>query len=564
MEQRSADLGKSSGIDTGIWAPLREATFRRIWCASLASNLGQQMQVVAATWTMLEITRQADLVAMVQTASMLPIMLLAIAAGAIADMYDKRRVALGALALSLGGAALLAVLAATGTVTPVLILASVFITGAGIALYSPAWQASAAEIVGSKALPSAVALYSVSNNAARSVGPAIGGFLIATAGIVAAFSVNATFYLPIIIALALWKREIVAPRLPPERLDRAMLAGMRFVNHSPPTRRVLVRSLFTSLGGAAIYSMLPLIANGPLRGGPGTYGLLLGGFGLGAVSFALLTSKLRDRFSPERIMVICSVALGVTILVAAYSPYVVLTALAMIPAGGAWMVSISTCNVAIQLSSPRWVSGRTLAAFQAAVAGGLAVGSVIWGVVAEDFGVVPAVTIAGVYVVATALLGSLLTIPNPVAAEAAPPTSSDPMVQMALTGRSGPLVVEIEYRVQSGDARLFYHAMRDVRRSRERNGAFSTSLVRDISDPELWVERFHYPTWNDYLRARDRTTIDDRLWRDKALAYHVGDEAPKIRRYLERPTGSVRWREDTIDPGETLPVPVNLTALLPN
>jgi len=138
------------------------------------------------------------------------------------------------------------------------------------------------------------------------------------------------------------------------------------------------------------------------------------------------------------------------------------------------------------------------------------------------------------------------------------------MVQMALTGRSGPLVVEIEYRVQSGDARLFYHAMRDVRRSRERNGAFSTSLVRDISDPELWVERFHYPTWNDYLRARDRTTIDDRLWRDKALAYHVGDEAPKIRRYLERPTGSVRWREDTIDPGETLPVPVNLTALLPN
>ncbi len=549
------------GADAGTWAPLREGTFRRIWFASLASNLGQQMQVVAATWTMLEITRRPDLVAMVQTASMLPIMLLAIAAGAIADMYDKRRVALGALVVALGGAALLAVFAAAGAVTPALILTSVFITGTGIALYSPAWQASAAEIVGRKALPAAVALYSVSNNAARSVGPAIGGIVIAAAGIVAAFSVNAVFYLPIIIALALWKRDVVTPRLPPERLDRAMLAGMRFVHYSPPTRRVIVRSLFTSLGGAAVYSMLPLIADGPLRGGPGTYGLLLGGFGLGAVSFALLTTRLRNHFLPELIMVICSVVLASAILVAAYSTSAVLTALAMIPAGGAWMVSISTCNVAIQLSSPRWVSGRTLAAFQASVAGGLALGSLVWGIVAENLGVTTAVTIAGVYVMSTALFGLFMAIPDLVAAEAAPPTSSDPLVQMALTARSGPLVIEIEYRVGSADARLFYHAMRDVRRSRERNGAFSTSLARDISDPELWVERFHYPTWNDYLRARDRTTVEDRIWRDKALAFHIG-EPPKVRRYLERPTGSVRWREDTIDPGETLPVPVNLTTLL--
>lgn len=558
---KTSEPAKSRDDESGIWAPLSESIFRRIWSASLVSNLGQQMQVVAASWAMLEVTRQADLVAMVQTASMLPVMLLAIAAGAIADMYDKRKVALFALMLALSGAILLAMASAMGIIAPALILICVFITGTGISLYSPAWQASASEIVGVRALPAAVALYSLSNNAARSVGPAIGGFLIATAGIITAFSLNAVLYLPILIALFLWKREVPAPRLPPERIDRAMLAGLRFVHFSPPTRRVIFRSLFTAFGGAAIYSMLPLVADRILDGGPRTYGLLLGCFGLGAVSFALITSKLRNRFSPEAIVASCSAALSIIIAIAAYSPFVLVTGLAMIIAGGSWMVSISTCNIAVQLSSPRWVSGRTLAAFQAAVAGGLAIGSLVWGVIAEAHGVVTAMTIASIFMGFTLMLGRLLRVPTPVAAEAAPPPSNDPLVQMALSGRSGPMVIEIEYRVRSQDARPFYHAMRDVRRSRERNGAFSTSLARDISDPELWVERFHYPTWNDYLRARDRPTIDDREWRNKAVSYHFGAKPPKVRRYLERPTGSVRWREDTVDPGETLATPATLNTV---
>lgn len=547
--------------DTSVLLPLGDRTFRSIWGSSLFSNLGQHMQLVAAAWTMLEITGQADLVAMVQTASMLPIMLLAIAAGAIADMYDRRRVALTALTISLSGAVLLSTVATLGTITPELILLGVFITGTGIALYSPAWQASAAEIVGIKALPAAVALYSMSSNAARSVGPAIGGFVIASAGMAIAFSINAVLFVPIIIALFLWKREKVVPRLPPERLDKAMQTGLRFVRHSPPTIRVMVRSLSTAFGGSAVYAMLPLVASDILGGGPQTYGFLLGGFGLGAVTFAILVSRMRDKHSSELIIVSCSLVHCAALLVAAFSSFIVLSVIATIAAGGAWMISISTYNVAVQLSSPRWVSGRALATFQASVAGGLAIGSFFWGVIAERHGVVVALSVAAAVFLLSALLGPLLPMPKAYAAEAAPAPSNDPILKMALTGRSGPIVVEIEYRVHADHARKFYHAMRDVRRSRERNGAYTTSLARDIEDPELWVERFHYATWVDYLRARDRATVDDHMWRDRAMAYQMDEVPLRIRRYLERPTGSVRWREDAIDPGEILRVPVSLTSI---
>ncbi|KCZ94267.1 MFS transporter [Hyphomonas johnsonii] len=547
----------------GISVPLRDKPFRRIWSASLLSNLGQQMQAVAAAWTMLELTKRADLVAFVQTASMLPVMLLALAAGALADMYDRRKVAIAALTLSLTGSAMLALVVLAGAISPPLILIGVFVTGTGIALYSPAWQASVAELVGPRALPSAIALYSMSSNAARSVGPAIGGFVIASAGVAAAFSINAALYLPILLALYVWKRKATPPRLPPERLDKAMLSGLRYVRHSPQSRRVIFRAFFTSVGGAAFYAMLPLVADHLLGGGPRTYGFLLGGFGLGAVTFATATSFVQSRFSPEKIVVACTITLAITLLVAAYSSSVIVTTLAMFAAGGGWMVSISTYNVSVQLASPRWVSGRTLAGFQASVAGGLAGGAALWGMIANAGGVAVALVVAGGYVLATSCIGSVAGLRKLSTVENGPPPARDPIVQLALTGRSGPLVIEIEYRVRNEDARAFYHAMRDVRQSRERNGAYATALMRDISDPEVWLEKFTYATWNDYLRARDRPTTDDRAHRDRVVAYHVGDEPPKARRYLERPTGSVRWREDTIDPGEALSVPTSTTPLPP-
>lgn len=530
-------------------APLRQKVFRRIWISSLFSNLGQQVQAVAAAWTMLQMTHAPDMVAMVQTASMLPVMLLAIAAGAIADMYDRRKVAIAALALSFSGATLLASIAAMGLISPPIILFCCFIVGSGIALYSPAWQSSASEVVGPKSMPAAVALYSLSSNAARSVGPAIGGIVVASAGMVSAFVLNAALYLPILFALYLWKRRAEAPRLPPERLDRAMWAGLRYVRHAPPIRKAIVRTLSMAMGTAAIYALVPVVAREILLGGPGTYGVLLGAFGVGAVAFGLSTANVRDRLPIEWSVRMCTLVLALAMFTLSVSPYLVLTATAMMFAGGAWMIAISLLNVSVQIGSPRWVSGRALAAFQAVTAGGLAGGAWLWGHVAQAYGIAIAMQGAGCLMLVGLLIGYLWPLPAKSVAHAAPRRANDPVVKLDITGRSGPIVIEIAYAVLPEQAREFYDVMRLVKRSRERNGAFDVSLARDIGDPVRWTERFHYPTWHDYLRARDRPTVEDRAIRSRASAMQLDGHVPDVRLMLERPFGSVRWREDAPDYG---------------
>jgi MFS family permease len=534
----------------GVAPPLRQRTFRRIWSASLFSNLGQQMQAVAAGWTMLQLTHAADMVAAVQTASMLPIMLLAIPAGAIADMYDRRRVAICALSLALSGALLLAVLAATGLLTPWPLLISCFIVGSGIAIYSPAWQASASEVVGAEAMPAAVTLYSMSSNVARSVGPAIGGVIVASAGAMIAFGVNALLYLPLIGALYAWKRKHEPPRLPPERLDRAMISGLRYVRHAPPIRRVLARALVTAIGGSAIYALMPMVARDLLNGGAGTYGLLLGAFGVGAVTAALASEAVRERFSANAIVATCSLTIGAALVVAALSSATAVTAAAFLCAGGAWMVSVSIFNVGVQFSAPRWVAGRALATFQASVAGGLAGGSWLWGYVAADHGLQTGLLGPAALMLIAPALGFWLRMPDEKTMTAqAPAPERDPEVRLDITGRSGPILIEVEYRVEPARAREFYHLILHVKRSRERNGAYDVSVARDLTEPSIWIERFSYPTWHDFLRARDRPTLADRALRDRLLAFHSGDTPPHFRRLLERPFGSVRWRDNAPDPG---------------
>src|SRR6185437_13747770 len=266
-----------------ITAPLRYAVFRRIWLASLLSNLGILIQGVGAAWAMTQMTSSADKVALVQTALMLPIMLIAMPAGAIADMHDRRVVALISLAIALAGATVLTVLAWLGLVTPHILLALCFVVGSGMALFGPAWQASVSEQVPTETLPSAVALNGISYNIARSVGPAIGGVVVAAAGAVAAFGANAVLYLPLLIVLFLWKRIDEPPQLPRERLSRAMVSGARYIANSPSIKIVLTRTVVTGLIGGATLALLPLVVRDLLHGGPQTYGVMLGAFGIGAV-----------------------------------------------------------------------------------------------------------------------------------------------------------------------------------------------------------------------------------------------------------------------------------------
>jgi len=544
-----SDTARGGGTAAkGILAPLRHAVFRRIWTASLLSNLGLLVMGVGAAWSMTQMTSSPDKVALVQTALMLPVAVLSSVAGAVADMFNRRLVGLAALSISLSGSVCLTLLAWLGFMSPALLLVFCFTVGCGMALFGPAWQASVSEQVPPDALPSAVALNGISYNIARSFGPAIGGIIVAAAGSVAAFATNAAFYLPLLIALYVWRRASEPSRLPPERLARAVISGVRYIINSPSIRIVLGRTLAIGVGGGSVAALLPLVARDLLHGGAQTYGIMLGAFGLGAVIGALNLSRLRAQFSGEAAVRLCAIVMGIGVGVVAVSPWSAVTGGALLFIGAGWTSSVTLFNVGVQLSAPRWVAGRALAAFQAAIAGGIAIGSWVWGVIANHIGVERTLLISGSVLVASPLLTRWMRMP-PVGArnEEAMEVIADPEVRLSLSARSGPIVIEIEYRVDPNKARLFYAIMQRVQLSRQRNGAYGWSIARDIANPELWTERYHCPTWHDYLRQRNRSTESERTLQRRALKFHMGREPVRIRRMLERPIGSVRWKDTTPD-----------------
>ena len=532
----------------GIFSPLSHSVFRRIWIASVLSNLGLLIMGVGAAWAMTEMTSSPKMVALVQACLMFPIALVSAPAGAAADMFDRRIVGLVALSIAFLGACMLSVLAWYDALTPALLLAFCFLIGSGMALFGPSWQASVGEQVPAGDLPSAVALNGISYNLARSFGPAIGGAIVASLGVIAAFATNALFYLPLMVVLLLWKRAREPARLPPERLARAVISGVRYIMHSPPIRIVLFRTMVTGVVGGSVSALLPIVTRDLLDGDARDFGVMLGCFGFGAVIGALNVSNIRSFLGAEQAIRLCIVLMGAGVAVVAMSHSKVLTGGALLFAGAGWTASVTLFNVGIQLAAPRWVAGRALAAFQAAIAGGIALGAWIWGTTATAIGVSEALVFSSLALLLSSLLGIWMRMPQ---VRGPNEESSDwleePELRLQLTDRSGPIVVEIEYRVDPKKARLFYAVMQQVQHSRQRNGAYAWSIARDIADPELWTERYHCPTWLDYLRQRNRPTDSERTLHARAMEFHIGQEPVRIRRMLERPVGSVRWKEETPD-----------------
>jgi hypothetical protein len=368
-------------------------------------------------------------------------------------------------------------------------------------------------------------------------------------------------YLPLMVVLFLWNRTHEPSRLPRERLNRAIVSGVRYIANSPSIRIVLIRTLVTGLIGGSVSALMPLVARDLLHGGAQTYGIMLGAFGMGAVFGALNISEVRRRMSGEAAVRACTISLAGAIAAVALSNSAILTAIALVLAGAVWMLAVALFNIGVQLSAPRWVAGRSLAAFQASIAGGIAIGSWGWGHLTDIAGVEIALLVSAGLMLLSPLLGIWLRMP-PVGARNEPPAEAlaDPEVRLSLTGRSGPLVVEIEYRVAQDSARAFHNVMQEVQLSRQRNGAYGWSIARDIADPELWTERYHCPTWLDYLRQRSRATQSERALHQRAIDFHLGPEPVRVRRMLERPFGSVRWKEDTPDRAANEVLPVVATA----
>ncbi len=521
-------------------SPLQHPIFRHVWLASTVSNLGGMIQSVGASWLMISLAQSPDMVALVQASVTLPIMLLSLVAGALADSLDRRHVMLAAQGFMLTVSIALSVCAATGLITPWLLLTFTFLLGCGGAFNAPAWQASVRDMVPRDELPGAVALNGMGFNMARSIGPAIGGAIVAAAGAATAFAINAFSYVALIGVLTRWRPAPSEQLLPRETLGIAVSAGIRYVSMSPAIRTVLLRSLVFGFGGSALMALMPVVAKHLIGGGPLTYGALLGAFGVGAVAGGLATARLRQAISTQAIVRWSSIAVGAGAALAATSPYLVVTMAALILAGAGWVLTLSTFNVAVQMSAPRWVVARALSLYQMAAFGGMAAGSWLWGNVATHHGVSTALYLGAVVTFVSVLIGRWLTLPqteqlnlDPLRVWTAPPTA------VPVQPQTGPVVVTVEYVIDEADILEFLGAMAERRRIRRRDGARYWTLLRDLADARVWIERYETATWLDYIRHNNRLTHDDAIIPERLRALHRGDELPRVRRMIERQTGSL-------------------------
>jgi MFS family permease len=399
-------------------SPFAHRVFLALWLASFASNLGNAVQSVGASWLMTSIAPRADMVALVQTAMSLPIMLFALVAGAIADLFDRRKVMLTAQVAMASASFLLAGLAFAGLVTPWLLLALTFLLGAGVALFSPAMQVSVGEVVPRAELAGAVSLNILGFNVARSLGPAIGGGIVALGGSSAAFVANASSYLIAIVILFRWRRPAPQPApsasagAGPRRVLPAVLEGLRHVGAAPPIRIILLRAAFFTLSGSAAWALMPLVARNLVGGGPSAFGLLLSGLGVGAVIGAMASTAVRRRFSNEAIIRSAGIIFGIACLIVAARPGLAISFVVLVIGGAGWVQALAGFSVSGQIWSPRWVVGRVAATINATIFGGLALGAWLWGHVAEWIGLAPAIAASGALMIVLPLVGLIIPLPR--------------------------------------------------------------------------------------------------------------------------------------------------------
>ncbi|WFP65176.1 MFS transporter [Mesorhizobium sp. WSM4904] len=518
-------------------APFRHGIFRAVWSASLVSNFGGLIQGVGAAWMMTTIATSSYQVALVQASTTLPIMLFALIAGAIADSFNRRKVMLVAQTFMLVASALLTVFTWFGWMTPWTLLAFTFLIDSGTALNSPSWQASVGDMVPRAKVPAAIALNSMGFNITRSVGPAIGGIIVAAAGAAAAFAANAVSYIGLIVVLFRWRPEVPAPTLPREALGAAMGAGLRYVAMSPNIAKVLVRGFAFGFSAGAVLALLPLVARDVVKGDALTYGIMLGAFGIGAVGGALISVRLRQLLSSETMVRAAFAGFALCAFNAAVSHNAWQASAGLLVGGACWVIALSHFNVTVQMSTPRWVVGRVLSIYQTATFGGIALGSWIWGVVADAHGAETALMVAAVAMLAGGAIGFILPLPQQTALNLDPLNRfKEPMLALDLKPRSGPIAIMIEYIIREEDVPEFLATMAERGRIRRRDGARNWTLARDLENPGIWIEHYHTPTWVEYIRHNRRATHADAVVGERIRALHSGENPPRVRRMIERPT----------------------------
>ena len=531
-DEPAAPAGERTAAPSS-WAPLRSSVFRAIWIATLASNLGTWMHIVAASWLMTSLTASAALVSLILTAQAVPAFCLAIPGGALADVLDRRRMIIATQGWQVVVAAGLGVITLTHAATPALLLAFTFALGVGAALGLPVLWAITAEIVSRRELPAAISLNSAAFTLAQALGPTLGGLLVAAAGAGAVFLLNAVSFLAVAVAVAAWRRPTPVSTLPPEHVGAAMRTGVRYALNAPALQVVLLRVATHVLCFSALPALLVVVTRTRLDVGAGGYGVLYGCFGAGGVLGALLLPRMRARVTTDR-LVLPAAALFAAGLVglATLRSFAGLLPI-MVVAGAASMTVISSLNIAAQSVLPGWIRGRGLALYLLTFQAGMAGGAALWGALATSAGLSIALVAAGAGLVAAHLLSYLFGLRLSAAdrVDLDPGHWSEPQFVLQPDPSEGPIRIEIEYRVAAGDTQEFLTAMHEVRRTRKRDGAMSWSLYQDLSDPERHLESFLVSSWAEHERQPERAMRSDRAAIERALALHKG-EGPRVTHML--------------------------------
>jgi MFS family permease len=533
---------------SGALAPFGSSLFVGIWMANVASSLGGQLQQVGTAWLMLALAPSPQMIALVSSAITAPIFLLSLVSGAIADVVDRRRVLLIAQCFMLAVSATLSILSFAGAISPLSLLFGTFLLFSGFALNAPAWQAMVGELVPREQLSAAIALNTLGMNLARTIGPAIGGLVVGSFGPKAAFAANAVSYVFLILILVRWRRHPPSLVSPPEPVFTAVTTGLRYVVYSRAVRPILTRAFWVGIGASAVTALAPVVVTELLNEGPVAFGTLLTCSGVGAVAGAAVSHMLRVRFSYERVSRLAIFAYGTGILGIALSRSLPLTGAAMFLTGASMVLSMSTFAVAVQSNVPGWVTGRAISVYQMALFGGMTLGSFIWGQVAA-LASTPVALIAASLVMAFALLlgfrSPLLSI-DPARLMAAS-TDSAAQPSPAISDPDAALTILIDYRVSIQSVPEFLDVMSERRRSRLRDGVRRWGLLQDTGNPESWVERFECRNLVDYLRHRERHTIDDLSLGDRLAALNQSGQPPAERFLFER-SASLALRERLVGP----------------
>ena len=516
--------------------PLKYPLFRNLWIASTISNLGGWMQDTAGTWLMTVLTPSPLLIALMQTAASLPVLVLGLLAGATADIFDRRRLLLFWQTWMLAAVALLSLLTFLNIISPWVLLSLTFLLSVGVAMNSPAWQAIVPELVPRERLPEAVSLNSAGFNLARALGPALGGltvaaFVHADTGAAWSFLLNSLSFVGVIFVLYQWKRRpFFKSALPAERIYGSMRAGLRYVQYAPLLKAALARALIFTLFVSAVWALLAVVAAQDLHQGALGYGILNGSMGLGAVIGATSLPHVRRRLSADMIIAVSTGVFIATLLVLAFVHYALIVIAMLLCAGFCWTSTMSTLNLAVQLSAPGWVQARTLGIYQMVFSAGMAIGSVIWGFVAEHASTRISLAAAGAGLLITLPLSNRLHVLRGELPDFTPfnPKSLVPPLAVEPQMTDGPVRIMVDFYVNLDNYNDFVHAIHKLKDIRLRDGAMRWGVFQDADDPRRLTETFIMESWIDYLRQLERFTAADRVIHDRAFGFHTGDEPPRI------------------------------------